>query len=80
MRSYSVDLDCERTKALFTQDEWEEMKELDDFQLPRLHESTSRYLLDVRNAVLDGKHAASVPVPDEDRYSCELVLRSFLSW
>ncbi|KAF8923354.1 hypothetical protein BGZ58_003045 [Dissophora ornata] len=42
MRSYAIDFGCERTKALFTKDEWKEMKELDDFQLPRLLESTER--------------------------------------
>lgn len=80
MRSYTIDFGCERTKALFSKDEWEEMKELDDFQLPKLPELTERYLRDVRKAVVQGQHAASVPVPEEDRYSCELVLRSFLSW
>ncbi|KAI8602238.1 hypothetical protein EDD21DRAFT_372474 [Dissophora ornata] len=80
MRSYAIDFGCERTKALFTKDEWKEMKELDDFQLPRLLESTERYLCDVRKALVKGQHVASVPVPKEDRYSCELALISFLSW
>ena len=80
MRSYTIDFGCERTKALFTKDEWKEMKELDDFQLPTLPESTEGNLRDVRKALTKEVHAASVPVPKEDRYSCELVLRSFLSW
>ncbi|KAI1298996.1 hypothetical protein EDD11_006577 [Mortierella claussenii] len=80
MRSYTIDFGCERTKALFTTDEWNEMMELNDFKLPKLPESTERYLRDVRKALFKGQHVASVPVPKEDRYSCELVLRSFLSW
>ncbi|KAI7823522.1 hypothetical protein BC939DRAFT_158669 [Gamsiella multidivaricata] len=79
MRSYTIGFGCERTKALFTKDEWKEMKELDDFQLPRLPETTERYLRDARKALVKGEHVASAPVPKEDRYSCELVLRSFLS-
>lgn len=79
MWSYMIDFGCERTKALFSKDEWEEIKELDDFQLPKLPESTERYLHDVRKALVQGQHVASVSVPEEDRYSCELVLKSFLS-
>ncbi|KAF9374961.1 hypothetical protein BGX21_003974 [Mortierella sp. AD011] len=66
--------------SLFTEDEWREMKELDDFQLQKLPQSTEKYLCDVRKALAKGKHVASVPIPEEDQYSCELVLRSFLSW
>ncbi|KAF9157213.1 hypothetical protein DFQ26_009028 [Actinomortierella ambigua] len=80
MQSYTIDFGCERTKAAFTDDEWKEMEELNDFQLPKLPDSTERYLLDVREALIKGQHVASVPVPSEDRYSCDLVLRSFLSW
>ncbi|KAG0233307.1 hypothetical protein BGW42_007505 [Actinomortierella wolfii] len=80
MRSYTIDFGCERTKAVFTDDEWMEMEELNDFQLPKLPESTERYLRDIRKALVKGQHVASVPVPEEDRYSCELVLRAFLSW
>ncbi|KAG0013439.1 hypothetical protein BGZ82_002142 [Podila clonocystis] len=80
MRSYTIDYDCERTKALFTKDEWKEMNVLNDFQLPKLPESTEMYLRDVRKAIVLEQHVASVPVPKEDRFSCELVLRSFLSW
>ncbi|KAF8933613.1 hypothetical protein BGZ47_010785 [Haplosporangium gracile] len=80
MRSYTIDFDCERTKSLFTKSEWKEMKELDDFQLPTLPESTEKYLRDLRKALVKGQHVALVPVPDEDQYSCELLLRAFLSW
>ncbi|KAF9085577.1 hypothetical protein BGX27_003428 [Mortierella sp. AM989] len=80
MRSYTIDFGCERTKAVFTEDEWKEMEELNDFQLPKLPESTERYLRDVRKALVKGEHVACVPVPEENRYSCELMLRAFLSW
>ncbi|KAK3809066.1 MAG: hypothetical protein JOS17DRAFT_537077 [Linnemannia elongata] len=80
MRSYTIDFGCERTKAAFSDDEWMEMEEMNDFQLPKLPESTERYLRDVRKALIKGQHVASVPVPEEDRYACELMLRAFLSW
>ncbi|KAG0260335.1 hypothetical protein DFQ27_003602 [Actinomortierella ambigua] len=79
MQLYTIDFGCERTKAAFTEDEWKEMEELNDFQLPKLPDSTEIYLLDVREALIKGQHVASVPVPSEDRYSCELVLTTFLS-
>ncbi|KAG0333762.1 hypothetical protein BG004_000709 [Podila humilis] len=80
VRSYTIDFACEKTKAVFTEDEWKEMEELNDFQLPKLPESTEHYLREVRKALVKGEHVASVPVPQEDRVSCELMLRSFLSW
>ncbi|KAF9578614.1 hypothetical protein BGW38_005497, partial [Lunasporangiospora selenospora] len=80
MQSYMIDFGCGKTKALFSEDEWEEMKVLDDFQLPKLPESTEGYIRDVRKALVRGKHVTTVPVPEEDRYSCELVLKSLLSW
>ncbi|KAG0335219.1 hypothetical protein BG004_000083 [Podila humilis] len=80
MRSYTIDFDCERTRALFNDEEWEEIEKLNDFQLPKLPESTGRYIRDVRTALVKGKHVASVPIPEDDRYSCELILSSFLSW
>ncbi|KAG9069589.1 hypothetical protein KI688_010493 [Linnemannia hyalina] len=42
MRSYTIDFGCERTKAAFSDDEWMEMEELNDFQLPKIPESTRR--------------------------------------
>lgn len=80
MLSYMIDFDCERTKAIFADDEWKKIEEMNDFQLPELPESTERYLCDVRRALIKGQHVASVPVPEEDRYSCELVRRGFLLW
>ncbi|KAF9159012.1 hypothetical protein DFQ26_007010 [Actinomortierella ambigua] len=74
MRSYTIDFGCERTKAAFTDDEWNEMEDLNDFQLPKLPESTERYLRDIRKALVKGQHVASVPVPDEDRYSTQLYI------
>ncbi|ORZ27669.1 hypothetical protein BCR41DRAFT_392126 [Lobosporangium transversale] len=59
MRSYTIDFGCERTRVLFTVDEWEEMKKVGDFQLPRLSETIERYLYDVRLALLRGEHVAS---------------------
>ncbi|KAF9967232.1 hypothetical protein BGZ73_000656, partial [Actinomortierella ambigua] len=79
-RSYTIDFNCERTKALFEDTEWNEMKAFDSFALPRLPKSTTDYVLAVRNALLRGKHPASIAVPCDDRYSCDLVLRTYLSW
>ncbi|KAG0229625.1 hypothetical protein BGW41_002926 [Actinomortierella wolfii] len=75
-----ANFNCKRTKSVFTDDEWMEIERLNDFQLPKLPESTEQYLRDVRKALVKGQHVASVPVPVEDQYSCELVLRAFLSW
>ncbi|KAF9370724.1 hypothetical protein CPB97_002525 [Podila verticillata] len=74
MRSYTIDFGCERTKALFSKDEWEEIKELDNFQLPKLPQSTEKYLRDVRKALVQGQHVTSVLVPEEDRYSTQLYI------
>ncbi|KAG0213883.1 hypothetical protein BGX28_003307 [Mortierella sp. GBA30] len=80
MRSYTIDYDCERTRALFSEPEWEEMKAFDQFSLPKLPKSTGKYLMAVRNALLSDEHPASAAVPREDRYSCDLILRTILSW
>ena len=80
MRSYTIDFGCERTKAVFTEEEWTEMEQLNRFQLPKLPETTEQYLRDIRKALVRGKHATTVPMPEVDQYSCELVLRAFLSW
>ncbi|KAF9290208.1 hypothetical protein BGZ68_007679 [Mortierella alpina] len=80
MRSYTIDFGCERTKSVFTDEEWMEMEKLNDFQLPKLPEATEQYLRNIRKALMKGQHVASVPIPEDDRYSCELVLRAFLSW
>ncbi|KAF9166148.1 hypothetical protein DFQ26_008554 [Actinomortierella ambigua] len=79
-RSYTIDFNCERTKSLFKDAEWSEMKAFDNFTLPKLPKSTTDYVLAVRSALRRGEHPASVPVPRDDRYSCDLVLRTFLSW
>ncbi|KAF9994470.1 hypothetical protein BGZ79_000781 [Entomortierella chlamydospora] len=80
VRSYTIDFDCPLTKALFTKDEWTEMKRFDDFKLPLLPASTSQYINLTWKALKDGQHVASVPVPIEDRFSCDQVLKSLLSW
>ncbi|CAO3572852.1 unnamed protein product [Mortierella alpina] len=80
MRSYTIDFGCERTKAVFTEDEWMEMEQFNSFQLPKLPETTEQYLRDIRKALVRGKHVTTVPLPEDDQYSCELVLRAFLSW
>lgn len=80
MRSYTIDFGCERTKSVFTDEEWMEMEKLNDFQLPKLPEATEQYLRNIRKALMRGQHVASVRIPEDDRYSCELVLRAFLSW
>ncbi|KAF9172437.1 hypothetical protein BGX20_005652 [Mortierella sp. AD010] len=67
MRSYTIDFDCQKTRALFTDEEWDEMSQLNDFELPRLPKSTIEYVIQARKALINGKHVASVPVPLEDR-------------
>ncbi|KAG0227462.1 hypothetical protein BGW42_002936 [Actinomortierella wolfii] len=80
VQSYTIDFDCEQTKALFSEAEWEEMKAHIQFSLPKLPKSTEQYLMAVRDALLSDDHPASAAVPLEDRYSCDLILRTILSW
>ncbi|KAF9187376.1 hypothetical protein BGZ51_001343 [Haplosporangium sp. Z 767] len=80
VRSYTIDFGCERTRALFSEAEWEEMKAYNQFSLPKLPKSTAQYLMAVRNAFVSDEHPASAAVPREDRYSCDLILRTVLSW
>lgn len=80
MRSYTIDFDCKLTQELFTAQEWAEMKHLNQFELPKLLPSTETYIKDIYKAIMKGKHAASVPVPEENRFSCDMVLISLLKW
>ncbi|KAF9112814.1 hypothetical protein BGX27_002742 [Mortierella sp. AM989] len=80
IRSYTIDFSCKLTQALFTAHEWKEMTLLNHFELPKLLPSTEAYIKDVYNALVNGRHAASVPIPEDDQVSCELVLISLIKW
>ncbi|KAG0327681.1 hypothetical protein BG000_000844, partial [Podila horticola] len=80
VRSYTVDFDCEQTRVLFSEAEWKEMKAYNQFSLPKLPKSTTQYLKAVRKALMNDKHPASAAVPHKDRYTCDLILRTVLSW
>ncbi|KAF9147879.1 hypothetical protein DFQ26_002814, partial [Actinomortierella ambigua] len=59
MQSYTIDFGCKKTKSAFTEDEWSEIEELNNFELPMLPDSTEKYLCDVREALIKGEHPAS---------------------
>ncbi|KAG0239021.1 hypothetical protein BGW41_007968 [Actinomortierella wolfii] len=66
MRSYTIDFNCTRTRALFSEEEWQEMIAFDQFTLPKLPKSTTQYLMGVRSTVADDGHPSLVAVPRED--------------
>ncbi|KAF9992801.1 hypothetical protein BGZ80_008405, partial [Entomortierella chlamydospora] len=65
-------------KSLFTDLEWAEISQFNKFDLPALPRSTVEYIKEVQSALVSGKHAVSVPVP-EIRFSCDQILKSLLS-
>ncbi|KAF9158065.1 hypothetical protein BGX21_003863 [Mortierella sp. AD011] len=72
MRSYTIDFHCKRTRALFTDEEWDEMSQLNNFELPRLPQSTIEYITQARKALVNGQHVTSVPMPTEDQFATHL--------
>ncbi|KAF8970522.1 hypothetical protein BGZ46_010473 [Entomortierella lignicola] len=80
MRSYTIDFNCVLTKSLFTELEWADLNQFNKFSLPTLPPSTADYIKSVRIALMTGKHITTIPVPEVDRFSCEQVLKSLLSW
>ncbi|KAF9948102.1 hypothetical protein BGZ65_008309 [Modicella reniformis] len=80
IRSFVLDVSCPKTEALFTKADWKLIKNVAASELPRLSASTEQYLSDVRAALLKGVHPATVSVPEDDGFSCNLILRAFLSW
>ncbi|KAF9370366.1 hypothetical protein BGX21_005586 [Mortierella sp. AD011] len=80
IRGYMIDFDCPITKKLFTDDEWNEIQQQNQFTLPPLAKPTIDYLLSVRQAMLDGKAIVGVPLPVEDVSTCKLILQTFLEW
>ncbi|KAG0002540.1 hypothetical protein BGZ80_005956 [Entomortierella chlamydospora] len=80
IRSYTIDFNCELTQKLFTVQEWAEMSLLNRFELPKLPPTTEAYIKDVHKAIKTGKHAALIAVPEQDRFSCDMILVSLIKW
>ncbi|KAF9345068.1 hypothetical protein BGX34_005052, partial [Mortierella sp. NVP85] len=76
---YTIDFECEATRQLFTE-EWVEIKGQELFVLPMLPTTVVRYLLKVQQAFNDQEPVVNVPLPTEERDSCELILDSFRVW
>ncbi|KAF9190486.1 hypothetical protein BGZ51_008525 [Haplosporangium sp. Z 767] len=70
----------DNVKALFSEVEWEKKKAYNQFSLPKLPKSTAQHLTAVRNALASDEHPDLAAVPREDRYSCDLIFRTVLSW
>ncbi|KAF9953394.1 hypothetical protein BGZ72_005465 [Mortierella alpina] len=84
-RSYTIDLSCADTKALFSDAEWKEITEQVSFDLPELPRATQQYISQLRLNMLLGQHPHGVPLPgniisDEDRYDCYLALKTAVEW
>ncbi|KAF9323289.1 hypothetical protein BG006_001595 [Podila minutissima] len=80
IRSYMIDFECQTTKNLFTDEEWDELQHQNQFALPAIPKSTVSYLLKVRQAIVDRQPVVGVALPTEDRSSCKLILETFLVW
>lgn len=75
-----IDFECQTTKKLFTDEEWDEIQHQNQFTLPAIPKSTVSYLLKVRQAIVDRQPVVGVALPTEDRSSCKLILEIFLVW
>ncbi|KAF9941402.1 hypothetical protein BGZ65_003799 [Modicella reniformis] len=80
IRSCAIDFDCETTRRLFTDEEWQELQERNNFRLPGLPATTVDYLVNVRKAMMADEHVSTVALPVPDRFSCELAMITFMKW
>ncbi|KAF9898348.1 hypothetical protein BX616_004153 [Lobosporangium transversale] len=78
--NYTIDFDCPVTKDLFTRQEWTEISSRNRFNLPELPPSTLEYLLRLSQAAIAKQPVIQIPMPTEDRGSCELILDTFRTW
>ncbi|KAI7832847.1 hypothetical protein BC939DRAFT_524457 [Gamsiella multidivaricata] len=79
-RSCTIDFDCKSTKALFTDKEWRELQAHNKFTLPHPPVTTTEYLKQVRRAMLEGDHVSKIPLPEHDRFTCELAMTTCMKW
>ncbi|KAI8594524.1 hypothetical protein EDD21DRAFT_393480 [Dissophora ornata] len=63
VRSYTIDVSCETTRAIFLENEWSEILENISFELPPLSTSTNQYLAALRLCLLRGQHPKSIRAP-----------------
>ncbi|GJJ68510.1 hypothetical protein EMPS_00856 [Entomortierella parvispora] len=80
IRSYAIDFECPITRRLFTDKEWNEIAERNQFVLPPLSKTTVDYLLKAKEAIIAQQSVVTVPLPMDDQGSCELAQATFQSW
>ncbi|KAF9931528.1 hypothetical protein BGZ65_004864, partial [Modicella reniformis] len=80
IRSYTIDFECPITKGLFTSEDWDEIKDQNQFVLPKLPATTIEYLVKIKQAMIDHRPVKEVLSPMEDSYSCDLILDTFRVW
>ncbi|KAK3833214.1 MAG: hypothetical protein J3R72DRAFT_233116 [Linnemannia gamsii] len=84
--SYVIDVSCRTTKALFEDDEWNEILIKTRFDLPQLPQPTLLFLDRLRQSVLQGKHPNYVPLPNsgttdpKDLADCILAQKTAAEW
>ncbi|KAF9364578.1 hypothetical protein BGX34_001125 [Mortierella sp. NVP85] len=86
VRSYTIDVSCLKTRALFTSQEWDEIVSSVSFQLPELHRKTLGFIEKLRRGLCEGKHPYTIPqssdptMSDNDRFDCNLAIKTIAEW
>lgn len=81
-----IDLSCQTTKSLFSEDEWKEIMEQSSFDMPALSSSTIWYLNSLWQCMLQGRHPHNVSTPLEsttstaNQYDYHLTLKTAAEW
>lgn len=84
--SFVIDVSCRTTKALFEDDEWNEILAKTPFDLPQLPRPTLLFLNKLRRSILKGKHPNYVMLPDsansdpKDLTDCILAQKTAAEW
>ncbi|GJJ77616.1 hypothetical protein EMPS_09975 [Entomortierella parvispora] len=84
--SYVVDVTCRTTKALFRNDEWNEIVAMSHFELPQIPRPTLLFLEKLRKSIVSGVHPNYVPLPDpntmdaKDIMDCILAQKTAAEW
>ncbi|KAF9184619.1 hypothetical protein BGZ50_003573 [Haplosporangium sp. Z 11] len=79
IRSYTIDIGCQTTQELFSQEDWKEIVGSADFNLDPLSQSTGEYIKELMKCVQTGMSIMTVNPPD-DSYDVYLIRDSFSKW
>ncbi|KAG0054547.1 hypothetical protein BGZ90_005957, partial [Linnemannia elongata] len=78
--SFVIDVGCMTTKRLFSNDQWTEILSCRSFELPTVPYETEKYILRLARRLQLHHSMTGLKAPDEDGFSCEIVLDTFRSW